>query len=97
MEKSIIIIRGASSAGKTSFANLIPDAVICSADDYFYDDHGNYNWDASKLSYAHALCRDKFDEALKDDTINNIVIANVNSKPSEWSYYETQGKKAGIL
>ena len=96
MKKSIAIIRGASSSGKTSFANLITNAVVCSADDYFYDDHGNYNWEASKLSHAHAACMDKFDEALKDDTIDNIVVANVNSKPSDWSYYENQGKNAGI-
>jgi predicted kinase len=96
-QRTVTILKGASSAGKTTFAKLIAyPCYIITADDFFYDEEGNYNFDATKLGQAHAQCRDKFDAALKDEVITNIVIANTNTKPSDWSYYSNQAEKAGI-
>ena len=96
-QRSLIILKGTSSSGKSTFANLIAyPACIITADDYFYDKDGNYNFDGSKLGHAHAACRDKFDEAVKDDVITNIVIANTNTRESEWKYYSDKAEKAGL-
>jgi predicted kinase len=97
MQRNLIILKGTSSSGKSTFANLIAyPCFIITADDYFYDKEGNYHFDGSKLGNAHAACRDKFDEALKDDIITNIVIANTNTRESEWKYYSDQAEKAGL-
>ena len=97
MQRNLIILKGTSSSGKSTFANLIAyPCFIITADDYFYDKDGNYNFDGSKLGAAHAACRDKFDEAVKDDIITNIVIANTNTRESEWKYYSDKAEKAGL-
>lgn len=95
--KNVIVLRGTSGSGKSTFANLIAEPkVICCADDYFEKD-GSYNFDASKLGYAHAACRTKFDDALFDPSIENIVVANTNTKPADFKYYvdaaETYGAR----
>jgi len=40
------------------------DLVVYSADDYFYDEHGRYNFDPAKLSEAHAQCLERFTTGL---------------------------------
>ena len=94
--KTVIILRGTSGCGKSTFANLIAEPkIICTADDYFCDDQGNYNFDATKLGHAHNACAKKFDAALYNATITNIVVANTNCKPSDYNYYVDAAKKAG--
>ena len=97
MKRNLIILRGCSGSGKSLFATLIANPVsICSADDYFIDANGNYNFDATKLGHAHAACRDKFDMVLKDDVFDNIVIDNTNVRESDYKYYVNQAEKAGL-
>lgn len=96
-QRNCIIIRGVSGAGKTTFCDLIsePKKVIC-ADDFFTDTNGNYNWNGSLIGRAHENCHHLFDWALKDDKIENIIIANTNTKPSDWKYYEDKAREAGL-
>ena len=87
-QRNLIILRGVSGSGKSTFCDLIQDPkMICCADDYFTDSDGNYNWNAASIGLAHKFCRDKFDRALNDDFIENIIIANTNTKPSDWKYF----------
>lgn len=83
---NLFLIRGLPGAGKTEFANSICD-LVCSADDYFYDKDGNYNFDASKLKKAHESCRDAVENAM---CLNwNIAVANTFTQ--EWEmkpYYD---------
>lgn len=96
-ERNLIIIKGVSGSGKSSFAKLIAyPCCICTADDFFYDNNGNYNFDPTKLGYAHKACQNKFDDAVKDPVITNIVIANTNTKPSEYKYYVDQAESHGL-
>lgn len=39
---------------------------------------GRYAFDPSKLGEAHAACRAKFEAALKDDSVQYIVVDNTN-------------------
>lgn len=97
MTRNLIILRGVSGSGKSTFANLIAyPCCICTADDYFTDKDGNYNFDATKLWDAHKACQAKFDDALKDPIITNIVIANTNTKASDYKYYVEKAEKAGL-
>ena len=95
MQKQIIILRGIGNSGKSSFCELIAEPKIVCCADFFFEEDGNYNFDPSKLGLAHAKCRDDFDDALKNLDIINIIIANTNTKPSDYSYYVTQGEKVG--
>lgn len=92
--KNLIILRGVSGSGKTTFAkNLLPsDTIICCADDYFIDENGEYYFDASKLSEAHSFCRNKFIHAIKW-RCPNIAIANTNAKEEEFAFYVKLAKE----
>ena len=54
-------------SGKSTLASKIVNSyletgkrgVICSADDYYYDQRGNYHWDGNRLSEAHEFCKQK--------------------------------------
>lgn len=95
-QKNVIIIRGASSSGKSTFAGLISNpCVIITADDYFYNEAGEYKFDASQLGIAHGMCRYDFNTAIKDPNIVNIVIANTNTKKKEWEYYSNKAEELG--
>ena len=95
-EKNVIILRGVSGSGKSSFAKLISNAVVCTADDYFMDENGNYNFDPTKIGKAHEECQKKFLDAFKNPDVINVVVANTNTKPSDYKFYEDVAKTAGI-
>ena len=99
-QKQIVITRGVSSSGKTTLSNLICQQVgnvEISADHYFYDADGNYNFDASKLGKAHEHCKKMFMLFLNEPSVNTIVVANTNTNPEEFKFYEDEGKKAGAM
>jgi 2',3'-cyclic-nucleotide 3'-phosphodiesterase/NEDD4-binding protein 2 len=95
-QRNLIILKGVSGAGKTTFCDLIagPKVVIC-ADDFFYEE-GVYQFDGNYIGQAHAECRAKFDRWLNDDVITNIIISNTNTKPSDYKYYVDQANAKGL-
>lgn len=82
MENILFVIRGVSGSGKTTLAHSIADAV-CSADDYFTDNEGNYNFDASKLKDAHEDCRTRVEQFM---TLNESKIAVANTFTQKWEF-----------
>lgn len=88
--KIVIIVRGTSGNGKSSFADYIKslykDVLICCADDYFTDKDGNYNWSLDKLPNAHMYCQNKFKQALLDE-ISLIIVANTSTREKDVNYY----------
>jgi energy-coupling factor transporter ATP-binding protein EcfA2 len=95
----VIILRGASGCGKSSVARLFGGEVaICTADDYFYDETGKYNFNPDLLGKAHELCREKFLYALDNpELFDTIVVANTNTKNSEFQFYIDEAEKRGIM
>ncbi len=59
----MFIARGLPGSGKSTLtkkiANVYPSAVVCAGDDFFIDQNGNYNFDASKLHEAHEAAKTK--------------------------------------
>lgn len=82
--KNLIIVRGASGSGKTTLSNLLALSAgypVVSADDYFIDNNGEYNWRAEKLRAAHQYCQDA---VAKHMTENKEMIFVANTFTKEW-------------
>ena len=95
-------MRGLPGAGKTTWIrNNIPDAFICSADNYFLDEAGIYKFDCLFISEAHESCLKCFAEILishKDETENEhlvIVVDNTAIRAWEISPYYNLAKAYG--
>jgi hypothetical protein len=56
------------------------------ADDYFYDEEGNYNFDGSKLKIAHNWCKVRTEHQMEDG-IGMIVVANTFTQEWEMDEY----------
>ena len=88
--KDLILLRGLPGSGKSTLADAITDVKthIFSADMYFEDENGNYNFDGSKLRAAHKWCKDSVEDRMKWSK-SPIVVANTFTQ--EWEmegYYE---------
>lgn len=101
MDKVLILLRGLPGSGKTSFANLIWSSyVICEADQFFYDEAGNYNFDATKLGQAHKACQEKVETFMQDNQNNHqfypeIVVSNTSTTEKELQPYYDLALKYG--
>lgn len=98
--KNIIILRSVSGAGKSTLAYLLCANrfgwVSVEADAFFLNKETNeYNFDPAKLGAAHLECQQKFMEYLTEPSIEGIVVANTNTKASDWKFYEDAAKKGG--
>jgi predicted kinase len=80
--KRVIIMRGVPGSGKSTLAReMFPNAVFCSADDYFMVE-GKYCFDPSKIALAHQACWRKFYGALCDQ-VPLIVVDNSATNVAE--------------
>lgn len=68
--------------------------TICSADNFFTEKYGYYNWNAAEIGVAHNYCRTKCENAMNDG-IELIIIDNVNAKVSDFSFYIDKAKEYG--
>lgn len=86
--KTLFLIRGISGSGKSTTANLLSENgryPVLSADMYFEDSDGNYNWNPSKLKDAHEWCKCQVEGLMRDGnkvvefpTIISTTIASKN-------------------
>ena len=97
---TLIILRAASGAGKTTFAEFLESMAdpghvkIFTADDYFIDADGNYNFDLSKLDAAHAQCRkNAMDEMNRCTRV--VIVANTSTSRKEYKDYEDYARFKG--
>lgn len=84
--RNLIIVRGLPGSGKSTFAELLSRA-ICTADDFYMDRDGNYNWVPDKIHIAHKWCQRKCERFMKAD-IPLIVVANTSTTTKELKIYE---------
>jgi len=91
----LVILRGVSGAGKTTFAKReFPTAIIASADDTFTTPTGEYNFDFTRLTEAHVACFCKVDGALGAGKL--VVVDNTNTQRWEMSPYIMLANKHGV-
>ncbi len=102
--KVLYIVRGLSGSGKSSIARELVNEIwdeekksfvkdFYSADDYFTDKYGNYNFDPNKLKEAHEQCQENVELAMQRDCVRKIAVANTFSQAWEAKPYFKLAKK----
>lgn len=90
MEKTIVIMRGLPSSGKTSFADMLvslcDNACMFAADDFFK----NRPYNSRQLGIAHKRCIANVEEAMQDE-VSLIVVHNTSIT---WKMYKPYVKLA---
>jgi len=88
MAKILYIIRGLPGSGKNTLGTALTNGSghVYSADDYFMDFDGSYNFDPSKLSAAHEGCKDGVRNALEKG-YSPVAVANTFSQKWEADPY----------
>lgn len=93
--KSIILLRGIPGSGKSTLAKILlsnkPDCIK-SADMFFEDESGNYNFNARELPTAHKWCRNQV-EYLMSDQEELIIVENTFTQEWEMNDYFDLAKK----
>ena len=83
---NLYLVRGLPGAGKTSLARSIVDpSRVFAADDYFYDDEGNYHFDTDRLWPAHRHCQLAVAKAMENG--EDIAVANTFTRTREMKPY----------
>jgi predicted kinase len=88
----LILLRGVSGSGKTSFADYIAaissrSSVVCSADDYHMVD-GEYVFNPANLRAAHAACQNKADAAMERHC-ETVIVANTSTREKDVEWYHS--------
>lgn len=96
--KTVLILRAVSGSGKSFLTDLLcknEGYVYVSADDYFLDSEGNYNFKGEEVGLAHGRCKDNFLKALEDPEAQNIIVSNTNTKPTDFCWYDEMARAKG--
>ena len=93
----MLIISGQSGSGKSTLAETLKtqaNCIVCTADDFFLDKEGNYNFDAGKLGEAHNSCQVKcFSNMALEMPL--IILANTTTTKKEAKPYLNAAKVYG--
>jgi predicted kinase len=101
---ALILVRGIPGSGKSTLAKILKDALDKAgmsaayhfeADQYFYDDQGNYNFEASELGSAHGQCLRKTREGLERG--GTVIVSNTFTTIRELKPYFNLAKEFGIV
>lgn len=66
----MFLMRGLPGSGKSTLVNLLEriyagSVAVCSADHYFIDSHGVYNFNRDKIGDAHRVCQQHAEDACR--------------------------------
>ena len=83
--KTLYIVRGLPGSGKSSLAKKVTESVY-SADDFFTNKKGEYNFNAKLLGKAHEWCWGKVRDAMFIGA-NAVAVANTFTQAWEAEKY----------
>jgi predicted kinase len=88
----LILLRGLPGSGKSTLAKVIlqfretDDPEVLSADDFFVNENGVYEFDAQKIKEAHQYCQFRCSERMRQQKAK-IVVANTFTQEWEMDDY----------
>ena len=88
----LILLRGLPGSGKSTLAKIIlqlrstDEPEVLSADNFFEDKEGDYNFDPTKLKEAHNYCQFRCSERMRQQKAR-IVVANTFTQEWEMDEY----------
>jgi predicted kinase len=98
--KMVVLMRGLPGSGKSTFVEQLVEratqldinSAVCSADQFFYDEHGTYHFDTRELSSNHGKCFSKFQYHLRASPgelgfVKLIIVDNTNIRKDELDRY----------
>jgi predicted kinase len=108
--KVLWILRGLPGSGKSSVAqNLFVVDAIFEADQFWYDEAGNYNFNADRLPEAHEWCQKQVEARMEHDiedakegiifegqsdfVLSEIVVSNTTTTEKEIEPYLELARK----
>jgi len=93
--KDLILLRGVSGSGKTTFGHIIGgmNYQVLAADDFFMAD-GEYKFDGSKLKDAHAHCQSRAEHRMECGDYK-VIVANTFTREWEMKAYYDLAEKYG--
>lgn len=87
--RTCYILRGTSGSGKSTYAKELQktnsNLKVVSADNFWIDSKGFYNFDVKKLSESHKYCFDEFKKAVQNGF--DVAVDNTNLKYSDFTKY----------
>jgi predicted kinase len=88
----LILLRGLPGAGKSTLAKIIlqiretDEPEVLSADDFFINENGEYEFDSQKIKEAHQYCQFRCSERMRQQKVK-IVVANTFTQEWEMKVY----------
>lgn len=96
----LTIVRGLPGSGKSTLANTLASkvtsrvAIVVEADDFFYRETGQYQFDPSKLKDAHADCLKRAREGLMRGM--HVFVSNTFTQRWEYEPYLRMAAEEGV-
>lgn len=84
--KTLFLLRGLPGSGKTTLAEMLGVDRMFAADDFFYDDEGNYNFNIGQLHRAHTQCMIRTEDALRSG-LERVAVHNTFTTERELRPY----------
>ena len=88
----LILVRGLPGSGKSTLAKVIlqirnsDEPEVLSADDFFINENGEYDFDSQKIKEAHNYCQFRCSERMRQQK-SRIVVANTFTQEWEMKIY----------
>jgi len=88
----LILLRGLPGSGKSTLAKIIlqlresDEPEVLSADDFFINENGEYDFDSAKIKEAHQYCQFRCSERMRQQKAK-IVVANTFTQEWEMKIY----------
>lgn len=99
--KVLTLVRGLPGSGKTTFAeSVFGTENVYSADKFFEDLAGNYNFNPNEIRYAHSWCQQLVNQRMLSDIESDTsIIAVANTFTQEWEMerYTELAKEFGYI
>lgn len=96
--KELFLLRGLPGSGKSTLAKSIAPIAV-EADQYFINQNGEYEFDASQLKHAHQYCQSQTEAWMKTDgqqiNADKIVVSNTFTQEWEMQPYFDLAKQYG--